>query len=106
MINFPVIYYSPDSIRSLIVLSLPIHDIHLHSLEHSPEIIKDNKIQGDPVPSYTDFMIWAIFANHTELAKAIWRQSDFPIHSALIACQLYPILFYGSIPPLMTTGFI
>lgn len=42
--------------------------------------------------SYTDFMIWSIIVNRFELAKAIWRKTSLPVHSALLACQLYRFL--------------
>lgn len=39
--------------------------------------------------TFTDLLIWAIMANRAELAKAIWEQTDHPILTALLACQLY-----------------
>jgi len=42
--------------------------------------------------SYTDFLLWAILVNRFELSKAIWKMTVLPVHSALLACQLYRFL--------------
>lgn len=57
-------------------------------------IRKKKKKAGDEEGrvSFTDFLLWAIVVNRMELAKAIWRNTTRPIHSALVACQLFRYL--------------
>jgi hypothetical protein len=71
---------------------LPIADVA--PADVMERAIKEGKVKEDKKhASYTDFLIWAILVNRTELARAIWRKTTLPIHSALIACQLYPSPF-------------
>jgi hypothetical protein len=42
--------------------------------------------------SFVDLLIWAILVNRIDLAKAIWRQTTAPVHTALLACHLYATL--------------
>eukprot|EP00026_Physarum_polycephalum_P000758 Phypoly_transcript_00759.p1 GENE.Phypoly_transcript_00759~~Phypoly_transcript_00759.p1 ORF type:complete len:1303 (-),score=216.41 Phypoly_transcript_00759:155-4063(-) len=42
--------------------------------------------------SFNDILIWAVFVNRIDLAKVIWRNTVLPVHSALLACQLYRYL--------------
>jgi hypothetical protein len=42
--------------------------------------------------SFTDFLIWSIIVNRFEMSKSIWRETTLPVHSALLACQLYRFL--------------
>eukprot|EP00026_Physarum_polycephalum_P001138 Phypoly_transcript_01139.p1 GENE.Phypoly_transcript_01139~~Phypoly_transcript_01139.p1 ORF type:complete len:1209 (+),score=210.24 Phypoly_transcript_01139:454-3627(+) len=42
--------------------------------------------------SFTDILIWAVFVNRMDLAKVVWQNTTLPVHSALLACQLYRYL--------------
>jgi len=46
----------------------------------------------DSKVSFTDFLIWAILLNRLELAKAVWRKTTLPVHTALVSVQLYKYL--------------
>eukprot|EP00026_Physarum_polycephalum_P000719 Phypoly_transcript_00720.p1 GENE.Phypoly_transcript_00720~~Phypoly_transcript_00720.p1 ORF type:complete len:1269 (+),score=165.16 Phypoly_transcript_00720:288-4094(+) len=39
-----------------------------------------------------DILVWTIMADRFDLAKAVWRRTEFTIHSALVACHLYKVL--------------
>jgi hypothetical protein len=42
--------------------------------------------------TFTDVLVWAILSERVELAKAVWRQTVLPIHSALVASHIYSVL--------------
>jgi len=46
----------------------------------------------DEKVTFTDILVWAILSERVELAKAIWRQTSLPVHSALVACHIYSTL--------------
>jgi hypothetical protein len=48
--------------------------------------------EGGAKVSFTDILIWSIFVNRMDLAKSIWQHTTLPVHSALLACQLYRYL--------------
>lgn len=53
---------------------------------------KMNYREAGTLVAYTDFLIWSVFVNRLDLAKAIWRRTTLPVHSALIASQMYRYL--------------
>lgn len=57
-----------------------------------------------------DLLIWAVLANRMELARSIWRETTLPIHSALVACQLYLFLLHAlplpMCPPFIHADFV
>eukprot|EP00026_Physarum_polycephalum_P000864 Phypoly_transcript_00865.p1 GENE.Phypoly_transcript_00865~~Phypoly_transcript_00865.p1 ORF type:complete len:1244 (+),score=186.39 Phypoly_transcript_00865:84-3815(+) len=55
--------------------------------ENDTNFNESNKTVG-----FTDLLIWAVFVNRIDLAKVIWRHTTLPVHSALLACQLYRYL--------------
>lgn len=65
-------------------------------------------VSKDARASFTDFLIWAVFLNRFDLAKAIWQRTTLPVHSALVACQLYPQkkLFYTTLRLLYTDSLL
>eukprot|EP00026_Physarum_polycephalum_P001425 Phypoly_transcript_01426.p1 GENE.Phypoly_transcript_01426~~Phypoly_transcript_01426.p1 ORF type:complete len:856 (+),score=89.64 Phypoly_transcript_01426:115-2682(+) len=51
-----------------------------------------SRLLDDKQVTFTDALVWAIVVDRPELAKAIWRNMEYPIHAALVACHLYSVL--------------